>query len=77
VVEVILAKRVLRNVSLEQTDFSIVQNFALKTGLGGKGFSTALRMIIREWKEMKEQRARITEAGQSALHDAQEHEPEP
>lgn len=76
--EAILSKRVIRNVSLEQTDFSIVQSFALKTGLGGKGFSAALRMIIREWSEHKaEQRVKITAAGQAALQDAKENEPEP
>jgi hypothetical protein len=62
------------SVSLFQEDRAIVGSLAKRKGLN---FSSALRQIIREWKEMKEQRVWITEAGKAALKDAQEHEPEP
>jgi hypothetical protein len=37
-------------VNLETRDYNLVKNVALQKGLGGKGFSAALRLIIREWK---------------------------
>ena len=41
-----------KNVVLEPMDFNIVKETADKRGLGRKGFSAALRQIIREWKEL-------------------------
>jgi hypothetical protein len=38
-----------RMVSLEKLDYRIVRQVADERGLGGKGFSAALRIIIREW----------------------------
>jgi hypothetical protein len=38
-------------VVLEKVDRKIVQKFADKKGLGKRGFSAALRMIIREWDD--------------------------
>ena len=42
-------KLILRNVSFEQVDMDIVNEFARVNGLGGKGFSTAIRLIIRNY----------------------------
>lgn len=42
-------KFILRNVSFEQVDMDIVNEFARVNGLGGKGFSTAIRIIIRNY----------------------------
>ena len=42
-------KYITRLVNLEQSDYWIVKRIAQERGLGGKGFSAALRMIIREW----------------------------
>jgi hypothetical protein len=38
-----------RLVNLEPLDYHIVRRFANEKGLGGKGFSAALRLIIGEW----------------------------
>lgn len=38
-----------RKINLEARDYAVVKKFAQEKGLGGKGFSAALRMIIREW----------------------------
>jgi hypothetical protein len=35
-------------INLEHSDYPIVKHMAEKRGLGDKGFSAALRMIIRE-----------------------------
>lgn len=37
-----------RMINLERSDYQIVKRMAEKRGLGDKGFSAALRMIIRE-----------------------------
>jgi hypothetical protein len=42
-------KYITRLINLEQSDFWIVKRVAQERGLCGKGFSAALRMIIREW----------------------------
>jgi hypothetical protein len=39
-----------RMVNLQQSDYHTVQRVADEKGLGGKGFSAALRLIIREWE---------------------------
>ncbi len=41
---------VCRMVNLEGRDYRIVRMVARERGLGAKGFSAALRMIIREWE---------------------------
>ena len=38
-----------RQVNLEPDDYDAVWRLAQERGLGRKGFSAALRMIIREW----------------------------
>jgi len=54
-------------VSLTEHETNIVALESKRRGLFN--FSATLRMIIREWEEMKEQRVRITEAGRAALHE--------
>ena len=49
-----MSKYARRLVNLEQTDIRIVQRTAREKGLGGKGFSAALRLIIREWQAQQE-----------------------
>ena len=43
-----------RLVSFLGDDFEIVKAEQNKRGLGKKGFSQALRIIVREWKELTE-----------------------
>jgi hypothetical protein len=43
-----------RCVNLEKIDYWIVQSLARENGLGSKGFSAALRIIIRQWHATKE-----------------------
>ena len=43
-----------RMVSLEKLDYRIVRQAADERGLGGKGFSAALRLIIREWNALNQ-----------------------
>lgn len=42
-----------RIVNLERRDYDTIQPLAPEKGLGKKGFSTALRIIIREWQDLK------------------------
>ena len=42
-----------RMINLESRDYQIVRRVADQRGLGEKGFSAALRMIIREWQEFQ------------------------
>ena len=44
-------KYINRVVNLEPADYFTVKKLALEKGFGGKGFSAALRFIIREWAE--------------------------
>ena len=44
-----------RLVNLSEEDYLTIQQFARKKGLGNKGFSAALRMIIREWQSYNDQ----------------------
>ena len=48
-----MSKYVRRLVNLEHSDYWIIQRTAREKGLGGKGFSAALRLIIREWESMQ------------------------
>lgn len=41
-----------KNVVLEPIDYNIIDIEREKRGLGRKGFSAALRLIVREWKEL-------------------------
>ena len=41
-----------RIVNLERRDYDLIKQVAQDKGLGKKGFSAALRLIIREWKEL-------------------------
>lgn len=41
------------NVVLTPREIDIINSHVEETGLGGKGFSAALRQIIREWAEIK------------------------
>jgi hypothetical protein len=40
-----------RIINFEAQDWAIVQQAARQEGLGGKGYSAALRGIIRQWAE--------------------------
>jgi len=42
-----------RIVNLERRDYDTIKQVAQDKGLGGKGFSAALRLIIREWQDLK------------------------
>ena len=42
-----------RMINLESQDYHVVRRVADQRGLGEKGFSAALRMIIREWQEFQ------------------------
>ncbi len=44
-----------RMVNLEVRDYKAIWEFAREKGLGGKGFSAALRMIVREWQFYRQQ----------------------
>ncbi len=37
-------------VNLEEQDYCTIKRVALEKGLGEKGFSAAVRLIIREWE---------------------------
>ena len=39
-----------RIVNLERRDYDTIKKVAREKGLGGKGFSAALRLIIHEWE---------------------------
>ena len=38
-----------RIINLEQSDYWTIQRVIQEKGLGAKGFSAAIRLIIREW----------------------------
>jgi hypothetical protein len=58
---------VRRIVSLEQVDFDTIKRVALERGLGGKGFSAALRLIIKEWQVLQPNQPR--RAPDSPFHE--------
>ncbi len=43
------AKFISRQVQLEQLEYKIIRGFAREKGLGNRGFSIALGLIVREW----------------------------
>ena len=46
-------KYIARIVNLEPLDYKIIRDFAQEKGLGGKGFSAALRIIVRDWHSLR------------------------
>jgi hypothetical protein len=42
---------ITKNVVLEKKDVDVVNDRVQREGLGPRGFSVALRLIIREWNE--------------------------
>lgn len=65
-------KIITKNVVFEPDDFRIVAGTARLRGLGGKGFSSALRQIIREWFDAQGAvRFSITEKGREVLAGAE------
>jgi hypothetical protein len=53
-----------RMINLEPSDYQVVRRVADQRGLGEKGFSAALRMIIREWQEYQLQDPDYRTAGE-------------
>jgi hypothetical protein len=45
-------KNITKNVVFEITEYAIVRNLVEKEGYGQRGFSIALRKIIREWARL-------------------------
>jgi hypothetical protein len=45
-----------RSVNLEPLDYHIVCRLARRKGLGKRGFSAALRLILRDWARLEAQR---------------------
>jgi len=41
-----------RTVNLQPSDIHTIKKYAQDKGLGTRGFSVALRLIIREWQEL-------------------------
>ena len=41
-----------RMINFSTKEFQIVNNVVRKKGLGGKGFSAAVRLIINEWHDL-------------------------
>lgn len=62
-----MSKTKTRSVSLFDKEEQIIEEVVEKRGLGGKGFSAALRMIIREWADWE--KVKITEKGREALRE--------
>ena len=44
---------ITRMVNLETLDYRIIRQFAEEKGLGKKGFSAALRFIVRDWYALR------------------------
>jgi hypothetical protein len=63
-----------RNVVLETEDREIVLRSARKLGFGGKGFSAALRFILRDWARNNDPAYRLTEQGRTALEETKKGE---
>jgi len=47
-----MSKYIQRLVNLELRDFQLIRRVAVTRGLGGKGFSAAMCMIIRECPDL-------------------------
>ena len=61
---------ITKNVVLEPLDVEIINGFVETKGLGGKGFSAALRMIIREWAEMNRVQPVLLDEKEKALRSS-------
>ena len=55
--------QIRRNVILEEQDEEYVKKLAHEKGLGRKGFSAALRLIIREHKEKEKREDELKKQG--------------
>ena len=51
---VFVAEYETRNVVLDPATIEIVDQVVEDKGLGGKGFSAGLRMIVREWRDYQD-----------------------
>lgn len=47
-------KVVRQSVAFEPQDYKVVTDLIRERGLGRRGFSAAIRMIIREWQRSQE-----------------------
>ena len=45
-----MPKYITKNVVFEPTDFEIISKLAAERGYGQRGFSIALRQVVREWQ---------------------------
>ena len=45
-----------RMINLEDVDYDIVQQTMERFGLGDRGFSAAVRLIIRDWEKLRKAR---------------------
>lgn len=52
-----MAQNIVRNIVFEPEDYRILKEVIKKQALGQRGRSAAVRMIIREWYEMRKQQA--------------------
>jgi len=67
-------KIIRRSVAFEQVDLDMVKSVAERHGLGNRGFSAALRMIIRRYRSTDERLAEINasvDAGLERIKDVQ------
>jgi len=44
---------VQRMINLKRSDYDLVKQYAKDCGLGNRGFSAAVRLIVREWSDLK------------------------
>jgi hypothetical protein len=70
-----------RIVNFEYSDYQAVKRCAQEKGLGGKGFSAAMRLIIREWQAYQQCLAYPTHPQipdpQTQIHNPQPQIPNP
>lgn len=50
-----MSDRIQRPVMFDPRAFEVVKDTAQAKGLGGKGFSAAVNLIVLEWLELKRQ----------------------
>jgi len=62
-----MAELVTRNVALEPTDDNIVAGVVKRYGLGERGYSAAMRIIIRQWAEINSVDADVLERVAAAV----------
>ena len=63
---------IARLVNLAPQDYLTVRRLADEKGLGSKGFSAALRMIIREWQQFTLKTASGASTGKPSNADPKE-----